>query len=428
MRFVQRQMTDKRWFRSAIASSLLIGIALCAYLAARQGIGAWYFRQKSPQAIQAAIGWDPGNPEYFDALGTLTRLYSDSANPWRIIELYKTAVRLSPENAQYWADLGSAYEGAGRTGEALGAFERAAQLFPRSPDINWKLANFYIRAGRVPEGLRTLQKVLLGDAGASPQVFALATSATRDSEAVLNNLLPPRPGVFFDYIDFQDRAGRIKGAQQTWTRLLQLNLAFDLRRALPYLDSLIQQRETAALAQAWSALAARFPDRIHPSELAGDRITNGSFEFEILNGGLDWRVAPVEGVIVSVDSLNRFDGVRSLRIEFDGSRNIVYGETLQYALVEPDSRYELSAHMRVEGITTDSGPRMEVFDPYDTNKLYLYTSGLVGDSEWSLQRIDFKTGPDTRLIVVRVARPASKKLDNRIKGEIWLDQVSLVRH
>jgi tetratricopeptide (TPR) repeat protein len=421
-------MSDKRWFRFAIRTSLLIGVAFCAYQTVRQGIGAWYFRQKSPQAIQAAIQWDPHNPEFFDALGTLTHLYSDCANPAQIIELHKTAAQLSPENAQYWADLGAAYEAAGRTSEALRAFERAVQLFPQSPGINWKLANFYIRAGKVPEGLRTLQKVLLGDSVASQQVFALATSATRDNEAILDKVLPPRASVFVDYVQFQIQMGRMDAAEQTWGRLLQLNLAFDLRQAFPYLDGLIQHRETTALAEAWSALTSRFPDRIHPGESARDRMTNGSFEFEILNGGLDWRVTPVEGVIVSVDSLNHFDGVHSLRIEFDGTRNIAYGDVLQFALVEPSSRYELSAHMRAEGITTDSGPRMEVFDAYDMGKLFLYTPGLVGNSEWSLQHLEFETGPDTHLLIVRVARPASKKLDNRITGEVWLDQVSLVRH
>jgi len=330
-------MNDKPWFRFAIRTSLLIGLAVCAYQTVRQGIGAWYFRQQSPQAIQTAIAWDPRNPEYFDALGTLTRLYSDSGNPTRIIELYKTATELSPENAQYWSDLGGAYEAAGRRAEALRAFERASRLFPQSPDINWKLANFYVRAGEVPEALGTLRKVLLGGSVASPAVFALATNATRDSEVILDTVLPARANIFFDYMQFQIQAGRIDAAEQTWQRLLQLNLAFDLRQAFPYLDGLIQHHETAQLAQAWSALASRFPDRIHPSELPGDRITNGSFEFEILNGGLDWRVNPVEGVVVSVDSLNHFDGVRSLHIEFDGTRNIAYGDVLQVVLVEPDS-------------------------------------------------------------------------------------------
>jgi hypothetical protein len=256
----------------------------------------------------------------------------------------------------------------------------------------------------------------------------LATSATQDNVAILDKVLPPRASGFFDYVQFQIQMGGMGAAEQTWSRLLELNLAFDLRQAFPYLDGLIQHRETTALAEAWSALTSRFPDRIHPGETARDRVTNGNFEFEILNGGLDWRVTPVEGVIVSVDSLNRFDGVRSLRLEFDGTRNIAYGDVLQFVLVEPNSRYELSAHMRAEGITTDSGPRIEVFDAYDMGKLFQHTPGLTGNSEWSLQHLEFETGPDTHLVIVRVARPASKKLDNRITGDVWLDQVSLVRH
>ena len=46
------------------------------YLVTRQAIGAWYFRKKMPQDIQTAIKWDPENPEYYDALATLTHLYS----------------------------------------------------------------------------------------------------------------------------------------------------------------------------------------------------------------------------------------------------------------------------------------------------------------------------------------------------------------
>jgi hypothetical protein len=39
--------------------------------------------------------------------------------------------------------------------------------------------------------------------------------------------------------------------------------------------------------------------------------------------------------------------------------------------------------------------------------------------------VDFTTAPATRLIIVRVARPASRKFDNKIAGSFWLRQVSL---
>src|ERR1700693_2226240 len=130
-----------------VRTCLVVGLLLCIVLAGRQGIGAWYFRKSSPQAIETAMKWDAGNPEYYDALATLTHLYAESGDPADIVRLYETATRLSPSGAQYWADLGSAYDWAGRPKDAVRALNRAQELFPNSPDINWRLANFYVRAG-----------------------------------------------------------------------------------------------------------------------------------------------------------------------------------------------------------------------------------------------------------------------------------------
>ena len=42
-----------------------------------------------------------------------------------------------------------------------------------------------------------------------------------------------------------------------------------------------------------------------------------------------------------------------------------------------------------------------------------------------MQQIAFKTPPDTRLLVVRIARPASGKFDNKIAGTLWIAQLRL---
>ncbi|MFY9528453.1 MAG: tetratricopeptide repeat protein [Candidatus Acidiferrales bacterium] len=351
--------------------------------------------------------------------------YADSGKPDGIIHSYETAVRLSPYSAQYWADLGAAYDWAGRPNDALRAFERARELFPNSPDINWRLANFYIRAGKITEGLHSLQKVLLGDSMERRPIFVIATSATRDTKAIVDEVLPLRANIFFDFLNFLIEAHNIDAVEQVWARLLELNLPFDFRQAFPYLDALIQHRDSEHLAQAWSTLAERFPAQIRPYVSNPELITNGSFELEILNGGLDWRVLPVEGAIVSVDSLDSLDGVRSLRIEFDGTHNLDYGHVLQFVPVKPNTRYRFSSYMRAKGITTDSGARFQIFDAYDMGKLFLSTENLVGTSGWSPRQVEFKTGPDTRLLVVRLARSLSHKLDNRVAGTVWIDRVSL---
>jgi tetratricopeptide (TPR) repeat protein len=377
-----------------------------------------------PDSIETAINWDSANPQYYDALGTLRHFYGITGSLEESVQLYESATRLSPYDAHFWSDLGAAYDWAGRTNDALNAFKRALQLFPNSPEINWRFANFAIRARKPSEALRSLQVVLAGDSALQRDVFRLAAGATRDNRAILE-ILPPNASVYFNYLNFEMDAGSAVAAEQGWLRLLELKLPFELPQAFPYLDALIQHREPDRLVAAWSALAGRFPAQIGPIVTSSNLVANGSFEHDILNGGLDWRVVPVEGVVVSLDSRDAFDGARALRIEFNGKGNLDYGHVFQYVAVQPNTRYRFSGAIRVKGVTTDSGPRFQVFDAFDTGKLLQSTDSMVGTSGWSPQQLELNTKSDTHLLVVRVARAPSEKLDNQIGGTAWIDRVTL---
>jgi len=70
---------------------------------------------------------------------------------------------------------------------------------------------------------------------------------------------------------------------------------------------------------------------------------------------MDWRVIPVEGAVVSVDSQIFLEGIRALRIEFNGKHNLEYEHAFQYMVVQPDTRYEFSGSLRTSGITRTAG-------------------------------------------------------------------------
>ncbi len=394
------------------------------YLAVRRAVAAAYFRTGAPNAVQTAIRWDPANPEYYDALGTLMHLYADRPNPDEIVQLYQRATRLSTQDAHFWADLGAGYDWAGRPNDALDAFQHARRLFPNSPEINWRMANFYVRADKTPEALRTLGMVLQEDGTAGRRVFTLATNATRDRNAILE-ILPPQPLAFFDYLNFLIEKGDIAGAEEVWARVLQLDLPFDIREAFPYLDALIQHAEVGQLSKVWSALMQRVPARAQRTVANSNLVTNGGFESDILNGGLDWRVPPAEGAVVSRDSVGAFEGEHALRITFDGTRNIDYGHVFQYVPVQPKTRYQFLGLMRVQGITTDSGIRFQVCDAHNLGNIFVLSENLVGTSGWSEQHAEFTTSADTRLLLVRVVRSVSGKLDSQIAGTVWIDDVRL---
>jgi hypothetical protein len=419
-------LSNNRSLSLLLRAFLVCGLLYCMYLVTRRAIGAWYFRKKMPQDIQTAIKWDPGNPEYYDDLATLTHLYSSGGNPAEVVRLSEKATQLSPYNAFYWADLGSAYEWAGRKNDALVAFTRARALFPNSPEINWKAANFYVRIRRTSDALAALQQVLLEDSSKERQVFVLATNATEYNQEILAEMLPQRAPVILDYLNFQIETGRMEAARETWAMLLESKLPFELSQSFPYLDALIQHRDVDQLTEAWAALCVRFPQEICARESKPNLITNGDFAFPLLNGGLDWRVFPVEGVAVSEDPSVGVSGSKSLRIEFNATQNLEYAHVLQYVPVSPNTSYAFSAYMRAQGITTDSGPRFEVLDARDPSKLFLSTENVTGTSDWAARQIEFKTSPDTHMLIVRIVRPVSHKFDNRLAGRVWIARVSLL--
>jgi hypothetical protein len=404
---------------------LFAGCLLAIYFAVRQGIGAWYFRQNEPEAVQAATKWDPGNGRYADTLAELAHFYSANPDPNQIVQLCARAVQLSPYDAHYWADLGSAYDWAGRTDDALGAFERARRLAPNSPDINWRLANLYVRANRPSRALPLLKTVLAARAVDDKQVFELASRSGVDNDSMMAEMLPVDGSIFVDYLDYQLSSGQIDRAGEAWTRLLRSGLRFKISDVFPYFDALVRAKKVDAASEVWNDLIGRFPAELRARSSAGNLIADGGFELPILDGGFDWRVNPVKGAAVRIEPGERTHGNGWLRIDFDGTENLDYGEVLQLVAVKPSTRYAFSAEVRAQGITTDSGPRFQLFDTYDMKDLFVGLGNTVGTKDWSPERLNFQTGPRTRLLWVRVARPASQKFDNKIAGTFWVRRISL---
>jgi tetratricopeptide (TPR) repeat protein len=406
-------------------------VLLCAFVltliisTARQGIASYYFRQNFPDSLQKAIIWDPANPVYPATLANLVHLYGRSPDPNEVTRLYQTAVRLSPFDAGFTADLAQANDWAGRTNLTLPLFQRAQQLFPNSPDINWKLANFYIRSGKADEALPALKKAFSSNIIEKNQIFALSDRAGINSTTVVDKLLPRDTNAYFAYLNFEAQHGNFSAAEQTWNRLLSIKSPFELKEAFPLLVALIKSRELDSASRVWTSLVSRFPDRIPSPGSANNLITNGNLQADILDGAFDWHVFPVSGVEVNQDSTGPSADARSLRVEFDGSQNLYYGSVLQFVPTEPRTKYRFSAFTRSQAINTDAGVCVQISDAYDPLKILGSTDPLIGTTPWSEQSFSFETPPETRLLIVRIVRSPSQKLDNKIAGAFWLSRVSL---
>ncbi len=133
----------------------------------------------------------------------------------------------------------------------------------------------------------------------------------------------------------------------------------------------------------------------------------------------------VPGADFDFDNDVKHSGERSARIVFDGSQNLTYGNLFQQVLVTPGTHYRFQGYLRTDQISTDSGMRFEIYDPKDQKNLDVLTPNERGTQPWTLEEADFTTGPQTHLIRVRVFRAPSDRLDNKISGTVWVDDVEI---
>ena len=411
---------------AAILVRFVLALALAVLLAeaGREAVASWVARSGSLDALRRAERWDPANPEWPARYARTIAAEHPDADPPEAASAFRRAVELGPHRAENWAALGQALDLEGDAAGATRAYERALGIFPRSPDINWEYANFLMREGDAAKAMAPLRAAIAGDPALRTGAFDLAWRGGISREAILE-ILPARQDVLSAYLDYLDATGRIDAAAGAWKRQLERPEPFDLDAAERYFDALLYAHRVEELAPVWAALARHDPERVHWEPGGAERISNGGFEEDAPNGGFGWRLTPIEGAEASIESEVSRKGARALAVHFDGTRNLDFGHALEYAAVEPDTPYEFVAYTRCEEITTDSGPRISVYDAYDHAALWVETENLTGTTRWQRQVLDFRTGPNTRLIAVQVVRTPSRKIDNKIGGTMWLDGVSL---
>ena len=125
-------------------------------------------------------------------------------------------------------------------------------------------------------------------------------------------------------------------------------------------------------------------------------MTNGDFEAELPNAGLDWRLASGAGYKVSLDNFVLQHGSRSLRVTFDGSSNPNFAGVWQLVPVEPNSAYRFRGYIKTENVTSNSGLRFlvaTVAGPAEET-FVRYTENRIGTEPWTLEQLPLPHGAE----------------------------------
>lgn len=163
------------------------------------------------------------------------------------------------------------------------------------------------------------------------------------------------------------------------------------------------------------------------AQSAGELMTNGDFETDLPNAGLDWRLTEGAGYRITLDDFGPRQGSRSLRVVFDGSKNLDFQALSQFVPVEANREYRFRGYLKTENITTDNGLRfcVQSYAAPAKESFVRCGEGQIGDHPWSLEQIEFTTGPNTNVVLVSLNRQRSPKLNNLLQGKVWIDAVSI---
>jgi len=335
-------------------------------------------------------------------------------------ETVAAALRRNPGSGFLWADMADAYAKSGNREQAWKCYERAMELAPAVPAVLMRAATFQFVYGEPGNALPQTKAVLNLVRGYDGAVFSLYDRMGLTTSDVLKEGLPATKEAAYAYLSHLISTRNVEGAIQAWSWVRRNSLNDDALAA-SYVEFLLGEGRGREAVKTWSA---QLGDR-RGGYGVSTWIYNGDFEREFSGSVLDWRSFPVDHVRVQRAEGEGRNGSSALRVTFDGKANVEYRHTSQRTWLEPGP-HRLIAWVRSEGVTTDEGVILRVADVEAPARFSVATEPILGTRPWSRIELPFTVPPDTRQLMVQLARRPSRKFDNKIRGTVWVDDVAIV--
>jgi tetratricopeptide (TPR) repeat protein len=414
------------WHRAAAVVAIVAAVWLC-FSGGKHALASHYAASSNPEDWLRATRIEPDNPETWYQLGRFRQLDFDNSDIPLAISYYRRAIQLNPRSPYSKLDLAGALETAGSNLEADSYFRAAQAAYPISAEVSWKYGNFLLRQERLPEAYAEIHRAAEVDPKLIPLAVSRVWHSDPDIHLLLDQVLPDTAEAYTQALAFLADAQDPTAALEVWRRLIAKDPQTDWKWVFMLTDMLVTQEKFDEAGTVWRQAVERDAGAA-PGYAANSLVYDGGFEKDISGGGFGWRQVDAKGVDFDFDTEVKHSGSRSARLIFDGTENLSYEGLLQYVLVSPATHYRFQGFIHTGQISTESGMRFEIVDPRDQAHLDILTPNETGTLPWTLEQADFITGARTHMILIRLVRRPSQRLDNQLRGTVWIDDVTLVPH
>ncbi|HML96323.1 MAG TPA: hypothetical protein PKC29_12945 [Thermodesulfobacteriota bacterium] len=394
--------------QTAMLSVLSAGACVLAVVT---GVSAMYSFSENPELLERSVEIDGRNSDAVYRLARLRHLEMTEGED-KTEALYFESLSGNPLMAVSWLGLSELYIDSGREADSEKALRMAQGMMPSSPGLLWESSMLAFRLGDNDLALDNLRVVAEADPTKRKRVFDISWRVVKDHETILERAVSDE--VLPSYLGYLIQTDRQGATYPVWERLGRNGGAGD-ETALAYADYLLVKGDTQTAREVWAGL--------YPGEDVSALVWNGGFEYDTVGRGFDWKINRSDGVDADYDYRKKTEGQRSLHVKFSGEKNVDWKGVSQTVAVKPGSRYALTWEAASSDITTRSGVTVEVYCRGFKAESEPYT----GSADWERQGLEFDAPADCPTVTIGLRREKSRRLDNLISGEFWLDDVRMTK-
>jgi tetratricopeptide (TPR) repeat protein len=411
---------------------VLIVVFSCAlaiflsYFGVRNAVATYYLNLDTRAGYERAAALEPGNARNWFLLGRSFLYDFEQPDLQRAVQSLSKAVAVDPYSAEALLDLAAAYDGEGDTADARQAFLAAQRVYPLSADVAWSYGNFLLRQDQQNAAFREIRKAVELEPTRAAEAFSRALRAQPDANVVLDKAIPQSAAAYLPILRLLSDVGDLGNAQIVWSRLIASQHTQPMSEMVFYINELIRQRRFADATRAWNE-AVSIMHNPPPPDPAGSLLWDGGFESGYAGGGFSWHFSlPTSDVQISFDQSEKHSGERSLRILFNGHRNISFEDACHNIAPEPGEKYLLSAWVKTQSLTSSEGVRLQIFVSSASGVEAVTSEEVHGTQPWKQIQLTWVAPLGAGAGSVCVKRNMSDMPGSDIQGAAWLDDISMV--
>jgi len=395
---------------------------------------AWLLWQNEMLAASAEPGkYDIGSLQSLDSIPSLAskplrevltrNINNQEIDKALLLEVASKYRQRRPLDHQGWLWASELSQSSGNSAAAADYFSVAHSLSRNSSSMLMKVFNRYLELGLVDEAMLVAHDLVFAQPNKFRSLFYLLSRLSDNYPALVEKMIPSNVPAYGNYAPDQYYSwaidDAIKAKNQELAHAIWVAIPAKFKRnskyGLNYLNYLVSLQHWADVAPVWL-------EHVGNSIDAGEILTS-DFESTINKNSPCWQSTNMPGVTWSIDS-NSFTGKGGLMLEFDGNENVNYNHLFCHVAVESNQTYRLSGMWAGTGISTLSGPFVDVFFATDKG-VNVRGEQMLGNWPWLKFGVNFTVPDNIEIITIRIRRIKTDLIDSKISGRVWFDDFKL---